>query len=118
MYIVNEKGFIINFDLKKKIIIKTYKVESELYNIINWNYNFLIFTQYDEESLGIIHLEKKPIDKKIKLEKKIICIKNILLNKNQELIITAGRNSNDIIILFSSLNQQIATPLRINNIFE
>ena len=116
--VVNENGFIILFDLKKKFIIRSYKVNTGLYNIIDWNYNFLIFTQYDEDSLGIIHLENRSIGKKIKCEKNSKCIKNILLNKNQELIITSGQGSNSILILFSSLIQQTSTPLSINNDIE
>ena len=116
--VVNENGFIILFDLKKKFIIRSYKVNAGLYNIIDWNNNFLIFTQYEEESLGIIHLENRTIGKKIKCEKNSKCIKNILLNNNQELIIIAGQGSNNILILFSSLIQRTSTPLSINNDIE
>ena len=63
-------------------------------------------------------MENRTIGKKIKCEKNSKCIKNILLNNNQELIIIAGQGSNNILILFSSLIQRTSTPLSINNDIE
>ena len=101
--IINENGFIIIYDLTNKIINKSLKINSELYNIIDWNYNYLIFSQYNKDYLGILNLNNKPIEKNIKCEKNIICIKNIILNKNEELIIAAGDYSSNIYIFYSSL---------------
>ena len=80
-----------------------------MHNVFDWN-NYLIYSQYDEDYLGIIHisnLSDGSIEKKIKCKKKIICIKNITLNQKEELIIAAGKNSGNIFIFFSSLTSKV-----------
>ena len=102
---VNEYGFIIMYDLKNRKIVKTLHLESELYNILDWNDNYFIITQYKKNYLVKFKLGMNNIEKFIEWENKIICIKNITLNKKEELIFAAGKNSSNIFILYYSQSE-------------
>ena len=103
--IINQYGSIIIYDLKKKITSKILKQKGDLYNIIDWN-NYLIFSIYDKNYLGIINLENMLIEKSIIIHKNMTCIKNIKLNENKELIIAAGDKNPNIYVLFSSTQKE------------
>ena len=97
--ISNERGYIVIYDLQKKYIFKYFNLKDELYSIINWKNDYLICSQ--NNFLRIIDIKEKSISNFIKCEKNIICIKYIVLNQTDELIIAAGANSSNIFILFS-----------------
>ena len=97
--ISNERGYIIIYDLQKKNIFKFFNIKDQLYNIINWKNDYLICSQ--KNFLRIIDIKNKSISNFIECEKNIICIKYIVLNQKDELIIAAGANSPNIFILFS-----------------
>ena len=97
--ISNERGYIIIYDLQKKNIFKFFNIKDQLYNIINWKNDYLICSQ--KNFLRIIDIKNKSISNFIECEKNIICIKYIVLNQKEELIIAAGANSPNIFILFS-----------------
>ena len=97
--ISNERGYIVIYDLQKKYIFKYFNLKDELYSIINWKNDYLICSQ--NNFLRIIDIKEKSISNFIECEKNIICIKYIVLNQKDELIIAAGANSSNIFILFS-----------------
>ena len=104
--ISNSNGFIIIYDLVKKSINSILNLNKDLYHIISWDLNNLIVAEYDSEYLVIINLDNKKAQKLIKCQSSLMCVKKILLNEKEEILITAGENNNNIFVLFSS-----ATPI-------
>ena len=106
LYISNSYGNIISYDLKKKKINSIINLGSNLYNIISWDLNTLIVTQFDSEYLGIVFLDKsknKVIKNKIKCNYELICLKKMLLNETEEILFTAGEKNNNVYLLFLSI---------------
>ena len=106
LYISNCNGYIISYCLNTKNVINNYNINNDLYHIIFWDLNNLIFAQYNSEYLGIIDIEKNNTKNLIKLKKTIMCIKKILLNKTDEILFASGEDNTDIFIIFTS-----STPL-------
>ena len=106
LYISNCNGYIISYCLNTKNVINNYNINNDLYHIIFWDLNNLIFAQYNSEYLGIIDIEKNNTKNLIKLKKTIMCVKKILLNKTDEILFASGEDNTDIFIIFTS-----STPL-------
>ena len=106
LYISNCNGYIISYCLNTKNVINNYNINNDLYHIIFWDLNNLIFAQYNSEYLGIIDIEKNNTKNLIKLKKTIMCVKKILLNKTEEILFASGEDNTDIFIIFTS-----STPL-------
>ena len=106
LYISNCNGYIISYCLNTKNVINNYNINNDLYHIIFWDLNNLIFAQYNSEYLGIIDIEKNNTKNLIKLKKTIMCVKKILLNRTEEILFASGEDNTDIFIIFTS-----STPL-------
>ena len=98
--ISNERGSIILYDLKKKNIIKCFNLKEEIYTFINLNNNYIICSQSSKDYLRLIDLKNFTINKFIDCDNNIICIKFIILNKKEELIIAAGKKNSKIMLIF------------------
>ena len=111
LYISNSNGYIIDFDLKKKTIITFFCLgpDLDLYHITFWDYNHLIVAEYNTDYLEIINIEKPDIKKIIKCNSSLMCVKKILLNEKEEILLTSGENNKNIYILFSG--KKLETPL-------
>ena len=110
LYISNSQGYIIPYDLKKKKVGEIISLNKDLYHIIPWNLDKLIVAQYNTQFLGIVNLDnsdkkyKDPKNKnQIKCNKEIICVKKILLNEKDEILLAAGEYNNDLLLLFPDI---------------
>ena len=110
--ISNQFGYVIIYDLKKNNIIYTFNLnKKDLYHIIFWDLNHLIVAQYNSsEYLSIIDIDNRKEDNLIKIESSLMCVKKILLNKNEEILLTSGENSKNIFVIYSC-----KTPMSSNN---
>ena len=106
LYISNSYGYVIVFDLKEKQNYYNFELKKDLYYITFWDINHLIVAQYNSSYLAIINIDNKEVKNLIECKEKTVCIKKILLNKNEELLLTSGEDTGDILIHFSS-----GTPL-------
>jgi len=106
LYISNCNGYIITYCLNTKNVIYNYNINKDLYHIISWDLNNLIFAQYNSEYLGIIDIKNNNTKNLIKLKKTIMCVKKISLNKTDEILFASGEDNTDIFIIFTS-----STPL-------
>ena len=113
LYISNSNGNIISYDLIKKNIITIYNLNKDLYHIIFWDYKNLIVAEYDTGDLEIIYIENTKNINSIKCNNTIMCVKKILLNQNEEIILASGENTKNLYLLYSSYS--INTPLSSNN---
>ena len=57
--------------------------------------------QYDSDSIGIININNKTTTN-IKCHKTLMCVKKVLINKTDEILLASGEDGGDIFILFSS----------------
>ena len=96
------------YDLKNKMVKTIFNLNNNLYHIIAWDLSNLVVTEYNSEYLGIINLDEKKIKYTIGIKKSLMCVKKILLNEKEELLITSGENCKDIFALFSSNAQNLA----------
>ena len=111
LYISNYNGYVVAYCLNKKTVVYNFFINKDLYHIISWDLNNIVVAQYDSEYLGVIDINNKNTKKFIKLKKTLMCIKKILLNKTDEILLTSGEDSTNIFIIFSS-----STPLSANTI--
>ena len=102
LYISNSNGNVIGYDLVNKKIISIYNLNKDLYHIIFWDSENLIVTEYNTEYLEIINIENKKARNTIKCDSTLMCVKKILLNQNEEMLITSGENTKNIYLLNSS----------------
>ena len=64
------------------------------------NNNYIICSQSSKDYLRLIDLKNFTINKFIDCDNNIICIKFIILNKKEELIIAAGKKDSKIMLIF------------------
>ena len=111
LYVSNSNGFVIGFNLKKKHINQIFNLKKDLYHIIFWDYRYLIVAEYDSEYIEIIDLENKNSKNEIKCNTTLMCVKKIVLNEKEELLLTSGENNGNLYIIFSSDASDTGTPL-------
>ena len=87
--ISNCYGYVIIYDLKEKNVIFNFDLKKDLYHIIFWDLNHLIVAQYDSSFLGIIDIDNRKVDDAIKCKKNTMCVKKIMLNKKDELLLSS-----------------------------
>ena len=97
----NSNGYVIIYDLNEKDIYYTFELYQDLYHIIFWDLNQLLVAQYDSDSIGIININNKTTTN-IKCHKTLMCVKKVLINKADEILLASGEDGGDIFILFSS----------------
>ena len=113
--ISNSNGFIITYDLKKKYIISIINLHKDLYHIIFWDLNNLIVAQYDSEYLVNINLDNKETKELKKCSKTLMCVKKILLNGKDEILLASGENTKNIYIFYSSNSDSTVSITPMNN---
>ena len=102
LYISNSNGYIIEYCLNTKVVMYNFDINKDLYHIIFWDLNNLIIAQYNSEYLGLVDIKNKNIKNLIKCRKTFMCVKKILLNKNNEILLASGEDSTDIFVIFAS----------------
>ena len=102
LYISNSNGYVIEYCLNTKIVMYNFDINKDLYHIIFWDLNNLIIAQYNSEYLGLVDIKNKNIKNLIKCRKTFMCVKKILLNKNNEILLASGEDSTDIFVIFAS----------------
>ena len=102
LYISNSNGYVIEYCLNTKVVMYNFDINKDLYHIIFWDLNNLIIAQYNSEYLGLVDIKNKNIKNLIKCRKTFMCVKKILLNKNNEILIASGEDSTDIFVIFAS----------------
>ena len=102
LYISNSNGYVIEYCLNTKVVMYNFDINKDLYHIIFWDLNNLIIAQYNSEYLGLVDIKNKNIKNLIKCRKTFMCVKKILLNKNNEILLASGEDSTDIFIIFAS----------------
>ena len=102
LYISNSNGYVIEYCLNTKTVMYNFDINKYLYHIIFWDLNNLIIAQYNSEYLGLVDIKNKNIKNLIKCRKTFMCVKKILLNKNNEILLASGEDSTDIFIIFAS----------------
>lgn len=88
----NNNSTIFFYDLNLKTINFSIKLNSIIYQIYPWNDNFMLFTDKNNKSFGIINIKDKKvfsIFKGFHGNKPIKCVKKVKLN-NHELLLTCG----------------------------
>ena len=99
--ISNSNGYVIIYDLKKKNIISIINLKKDLYHIISWDLSSLIVAEYNTEYLEIINLDLKKKNV-IKCTNNLICVKKIILNETNEILLTSTETNNNVYISFST----------------
>ena len=102
LYISNSNGYVIEYCLNTKVVMYNFDINKDLYHIIFWDLNNLIIAQYNSEYLGLVDIKNKNIKNLIKCRKTFMCVKKILLNKNNEILLASGEDSTDIFVIFAS----------------
>ena len=102
LYISNSNGYVIEYCLNTKVVMYNFDINKDLYHIIFWDLNNLIVAQYNSEYLGLVDIKNKNIKNLIKCRKTFMCVKKILLNKNNEILLASGEDSTDIFVIFAS----------------
>ena len=102
LYISNSNGYVIEYCLNTKVVMYNFDINKDLYHIIFWDLNNLIISQYNSEYLGLVDIKNKNIKNLIKCRKTFMCVKKILLNKNNEILLASGEDSTDIFVIFAS----------------
>ena len=102
LYISNSNGYVIEYCLNTKVVMYNFDINKDLYHIIFWDLNNLIIAQYNSEYLGLVDIKNKNIKNLIKCRKTLMCVKKILLNKNNEILLASGEDSTDIFVIFAS----------------
>ena len=88
-----------------------FNLKKDLYHIIFWDYRYLIVTEYDSEYIEIIDLENKNSKNEIKCNITLMCVKKILLNEKEEILLTSGENNGNLYIISPSDVSETDTPL-------